>query len=527
MLLGAKSLAQDRTILVLSLLFLLGVGILLWHLARLQSKLVDSLTSQSAELYSRALAELRTVYTSEVVSRVRSKGLEVTHDYQTKEGAIPLPATFSMLLGNRLTEKGIGGVTRLYSDYPFPWRKTEGGPKNDFEREALVKLRENPEEPFYRFGLFQGRKALWFATADRMRPSCIQCHNTHPASPKRDWKEGDVRGVLEVVLPVEAAAQQARSNLKETSALIGAMSLLGLSALIATVARLRSSAKKLGENALVLRKEIEERRRAETEVQGLNEKLERRIRERTRELEAMNRELEAFSYSVSHDLRAPLRSIDGFGQALVEDCQESLSEAGGEYLQRIRSATSRMARLIDDLLGLARVARTELRREKVNLSSLAGRIIADLREREPNRQAEVRIAEGMTAEGDPRLLAVVLENLLGNAWKFTAKRDDVRIEVGVTQREKQEVHFVRDNGAGFDMSYADKLFGPFQRLHSAQDFPGTGIGLATVQRIVGRHGGRVWATGAVGKGATVSFTLWEEKRHGAEEDYSPGGRQSG
>jgi hypothetical protein len=228
-------------------------------------------------------------------------------------------------------------------------------------------------------------------------------------------------------------------------------------------------------------------------------------------LEAANKELEAFSYSVSHDLRAPLRSIDGFSQALLEDCVDQLDEEGKDNLQRVRAATQRMGELIDDMLNLSRVARKEIRVETVDLSAMAQTIAAELRRSQPERQVELVIAEGMVADGDSGLLKAALENLLGNAWKFTGKRSEAKIEFGITRQDGISAYFVRDNGAGFDPAYADKLFGAFQRLHDAHEFIGTGIGLATVQRIIHRHGGQVWAESEVGKGATFYFTLSDQQ----------------
>jgi len=219
--------------------------------------------------------------------------------------------------------------------------------------------------------------------------------------------------------------------------------------------------------------------------------------------EAANKELETFSYSVSHDLRGPLRAVDGFSAALVEDCAQQLSPDGKDYLARIRAAVQRMTELIEDLLRLSRVTRTEFRRERVDLSALATAIVAELAD--PKRQVEVAIVPEVTAAADPKLIRIVLENLLGNAWKFTSKTAAATIAFGVSDR----VYFVRDNGAGFDMQYASGLFGPFHRLHSDKEFTGTGIGLATVSRIVQRHGGRIWAEAAVGTGATFYFTLPE------------------
>jgi len=244
-----------------------------------------------------------------------------------------------------------------------------------------------------------------------------------------------------------------------------------------------------------------------TALQKAHDESERHVMERTAELEAANKELESFSYSVSHDLRAPLRGIDGFSQALLEDYGDRLDRQGKNYLQRVRAASQRMAELIDDMLSLSRVSRGEMKREPVNLGALARSIATELHNADSQRQVEFIIIPELPASGDARLLRVVMENLLRNAWKFTGKNSTAKIEVGVDRRNGQPVYFVRDDGAGFDMAYAGKLFGAFQRLHSSAEFQGTGIGLATVQRVIRRHGGRVWAESKVGQGATFYFTL--------------------
>lgn len=253
------------------------------------------------------------------------------------------------------------------------------------------------------------------------------------------------------------------------------------------------------------------------------ERISERLEDANRSLEGANKELEAFSYSVSHDLRAPLRTIDGFSQILLEDYEKVLDAEGQDYLGRVRNASQHMGHLIDDLLNLSRVTRSPLRRDRVDLSSLVSGIARELREADPDREAEFVIAEGIITWGDDSLLLVALKNLIGNAWKFTRKEPVARIEFGVRKGSSPDypagpVYYVRDNGAGFDMTYAEKLFGTFQRLHRAQEFEGTGIGLATVQRIVHRHGGRVWAEGEVGEGATFYFTLG---RYHVEREEAP------
>ncbi len=229
--------------------------------------------------------------------------------------------------------------------------------------------------------------------------------------------------------------------------------------------------------------------------------------ELVRDLEHKNRELESFSYAVSHDLRAPLRRIDNFSRAVLESQGDRVDESGRRFLSRIREASQHMSQLIDDVLYLSRVTRADLREQDVDLSAIATLILTRLQESEPARTVDLKIRPGVVVTGDGQLLRIALENLLENAWKFTGKQAESRIEFGVTQLSGEPTYFVRDNGAGFDMTYADRLFGPFQRLHPQDEFPGSGIGLATVQRIIHRHGGRVWAEGLVGQGATFQFTL--------------------
>ena len=256
-----------------------------------------------------------------------------------------------------------------------------------------------------------------------------------------------------------------------------------------------------------LRNENVQLRQAEETIRRMNANLERCVQERTRELIEANRELEAFSHSVSHDLRAPLRALDGFTTILADQYSDRLDERGRGYVQRVVDAVDRMRNLIEDLLRLSHVTGTELNRRELDLSQLVRSITEELRNQEPDRQVTFKIAEGVKAIADHRLLRIALENILGNAWKFTRNTTDAIIEFGVEQGGDQTSYFIRDNGAGFNPDYGDRLFIPFRRLHSASEFPGTGIGLSIVQRIIRRHGGRISARGAIGQGATFHFSL--------------------
>jgi light-regulated signal transduction histidine kinase (bacteriophytochrome) len=252
---------------------------------------------------------------------------------------------------------------------------------------------------------------------------------------------------------------------------------------------------------------FESERRARLEAEALLLDRLRHLFQVKAQLESANHELDAFVHSVSHDLRAPLRAMSGYGRLALESCNDALSEPAKRYLERINESCLRLSDIIDGLLELSRVTREQIRREQVDLTALAEGIVQELRDRDPGRLVETRVMSSLSARGDPRLLGVVLRNLLENAWKFSRKRPQAHIEVGAKELNGQTVYFVRDDGAGFDMKYSAKLFGTFQRLHAESEFEGAGIGLATAQRVVQRHGGRIWAEAAVEQGATFYFTL--------------------
>ena len=379
---------------------------------------------------------------------------------------------------------------------------------------------------------------------EAMEKPCLRCHSTPdraPAGlveiygPERSFgrHEGEVVSAISIRVPLtEAFARANRLSLELSLYLVAVLIMLFLAQfflsrrlLFAPLMHLVGFIEAYGQHAHYGPvpqtgggKEIIEltdafnrmasaRDAAETEIRTLNRNLEARVQARTAELEAANRELDTFAYSVSHDLRAPLRALDGFSEALTEDYKDKLDETGKTYLCYLRDGSRDMARLIDGLLSLSRSTRGELEYTTVDLSALAENIVRELRAGEPQRQVDCRIVPGLRAQGDLRLLKTVLRNLLGNAWKYTVKQHDACIELSAAQEGDKTIYCISDNGAGFDMRYADKLFQPFQRLHSTTEFSGAGIGLATVQRIIHRHGGTIRGEGIPGQGARFFFSL--------------------
>lgn len=469
----------ERIVLTLTILFVSVGGFLIWNELLIREEIVIAAVREDAKAYSTALTAFRSLYTSEVVQRLVDLDVEVTHDYEERSGAIPLPATLSMKIGERIGELGGDIRSRLYSPYPFPWREAEGGLRDKFSEDAWKALSTDPDEPYSQVEEINGRSWLRYATADRMRASCIDCHNTHASSPKSDWEVGDLRGVLEVDVPMDRAMARTRAELQGTILLYAVLGFVAVTVLAIVIGRLR---------------------RTSTE-------LERRVAARTDELQRKNAELERFTYTVSHDLKTPLITIAGFAGLLPKKAAQG-DVAGLEAdVERIQRATRRMNLLLEDLLALSRIGHIIDASGVVDLGDVAEEALALCSGVIEARGVEVTIAQGLPAVvADRTRMIEVFQNLIENAVRFMGDQPAPRIEIGTEVRDGETVCFVRDNGVGIDPENLARVFGMFERLEERGE--GTGIGLALVERIIEVHGGRIWAESeGKGTGTTFLFTV--------------------
>jgi signal transduction histidine kinase len=641
-------LIYERTLPLLSVLCCVTGALALWHFSQLSSKLVQSGALKATELYSESLKELRAFYGAEIVERVKPFGIEVTHDYATKKGAIPIPATFSIEFGNHISTQIPGMQIRLVSHYPFPFRK-DGGPRDDFEREALAHLSKGPGEAFFRFEDFKGRPSLRYAVAIRMGRGCVSCHNTHAESPKKDWKVGEVRGIQEVIRPLDNVVAETRAGLKDTFLLMALMGLLGLSGLALVIGKMRRAKLEL-EQQVIERTATQSRLQAlheinvtlsstldlravldllmekvssffpDTAVQvwlvnpetkilervacrNLNEaewkgrKLEtlpalvkevittkaavfarnvqtdtrtldpsfyrqegivsylgvpllvkgevigdlviltrkehffqreeinflstlagqaagaihnsllyEQTRRQANELTRSNTELEQFAYVASHDLQEPLRMITGYTNLLAKRYAGKLDQDADEFMAFAVNGAKRMHVLINDLLSYSRVGTNARPLTRSNCEETLARTLASLQVAIKESGATITHDDLPIVLADETQIGQLLQNLLGNAIKYRGKNPP-EIHVGCKRDGGYWLFSIKDNGIGIDPQYSERIFVIFQRLHTRDEYSGTGIGLAICKKIVDRHGGKIWVESEPGQGTTCFFTI--------------------
>ncbi len=536
-----------HTILVLSIIFCGGTLFALWYLSHATTTLMQSAALQGTTLHVETLLELRNLYTSEVVDRVRGHNIEVTHDYLHKPGAIPLPATFSMELGRRVSLHDSGMVMRLYSNYPFPWRK-DGGAHDDFERQALVALQAHPQQPYYRFEDFQGRASLRYARADVMRAECVSCHNSRPDSPKRDWKVGDVRGVLEIIRPLDRVMVQSRADLRDVFILFGALLALGLGALTLVITRLRRVSVDLEDQVA---QRTEELHSQQEELRQSNEELEEKnklLADQKVEVEYKNREIEAakltleeraeqlaltsrykseFLSNMSHELRTPLNSLLILAQLLAENAEHNMSGQQIEYAKTIQGAGKDLLALINDILDLSKI---ESGTVTPDLQDVSFANVREQVERAFRHVAEsrslgfgVELAPGLPPSlyTDSQRLQQVLKNLLSNAFKFTQK-GQVSVRIAAVESGWSVAHdgpnraqtvigfHVTDTGIGLPADKQKLIFEAFQQADTgtARKYGGTGLGLSISREIARLLGGELrLVASSPGKGSTFVLYL--------------------
>ncbi|MBV1874727.1 MAG: response regulator [Gammaproteobacteria bacterium] len=479
----------------LALSFAVSVAGVLWHMQTLQTKLVESTALNNAQLYSQALTEFRSLYTSEVVGTAKKYGIEISHDYKTRDNAIPLPATLSMILGEKIGLQAAGAKAKLYSAYPFPWRSQDSTQQDEFSKQAWVELNQHPQQPFFRIDTLNGKQVMRYASADLMRESCIDCHNTHPDSPKIDWKVGDVRGVLEVALPIDVSITQARENIRGTLIVLTVLSSLGVIGIGIVVSRSRDCA----------------------------ESLQQRVDERTIELNYAKQEAEAaslakseFLASMSHEIRTPMNGVAGMLSLLSK---EALNNKQQHYTQTARASADSLISLINDILDVSKVEAGKLDLEVIDFDLYS--LFKDLAETMSHRVHDKNLEfildiddiKNQMVMGDPGRVRQILTNLVDNAIKFTQQGEIViRASFNDIDGEHENRYLkcnIIDTGIGLASDKSSHLFESFTQADSSttREYGGTGLGLSIVKQLCQLMGGNIDVSSALGKGSQFSFSL--------------------
>ncbi len=486
---------------IMVLAFLGGVGIIQWEFSSLSDKLMRSKTLYDASLYSDALSEFRRLYSSEVVETVRQYGIEVTHDYKNRPQSIPLPATLSLLLGQRIGDHKTGAAARLYSPYPFPWRQKEGGLRDDFEEVAWESLNRNSGEAFYRFEPVNGRMTLRYAVADVMQQSCVNCHNFRADSPKRDWKVGDVRGILEVDLPMNRVETDTRAGLRRTLLLMLGLTAVGVLVIGVVIRRLQKTGEELRTHVVKLEE-------SQTQILKANDD----IRAARDEAVTANQVRGQFLANMSHELRTPLNAIIGYSEILRDEAVASGSELSRDA-EKIGGSARHLLGLIDDILELTRfeTGRMEMRIAEIDLASFAHEVGEEFRataEINGNRLTIQAPPDAGRMWTDSRLVKRCLANLLSNAGKFT-QGGQITLQVGRNPgAQGAPVEFlISDTGIGMDPAQADLLFEPFAQADpsSTRRHDGAGLGLAVTAKLTQLLNGSFSLRSRPGSGTTVTL----------------------
>ncbi|TXT26053.1 MAG: multi-sensor hybrid histidine kinase, partial [Planctomycetota bacterium] len=479
------------------------------YLYQAMSLLSQRLPLQGAELQAAMVSEYRKMYASEVVEELRKHQLEVTHDYKNVPHTFPLPATLTKELGKRLNERRPGAHIWLYSDYPFPWQK-DAGPRDDFERQALLALRREPEKPVFQFVDYEGRPSLRYAIADVMQKNCVECHNQHPGSPRTDWRVGDVRGVVEIIRPLDQAVAESKSSLRSALGFAIGMSGLGLFVLIFGQFRLRRTTLKL----LASKEAADEARRMKIEFLAAKQH-EQELSQAKETAEAANRAKSDFLAAMSHDLRTPLNGILGMNDLLLLGTE--LTDRQRQLVEASRTSGKLLLQLINDVLDLSKIeaGKLELDLQECSIETLVYDVVEALNPGAQQKGLALKVhvdpAVSGTVQCDGYRLRQILVNLIGNAIKFTAT-GTVKIHVTGARQDHRSLRVkfaVRDTGIGIPNDRRDRLFNPFTQVDNSttRKFGGTGLGLAICKHLVELMDGKIAVESQLGSGSMFWFEV--------------------